>query len=157
MQHYPIFVSLHIIFAGIWLIFFAADIILKRQIENSTEISVKNKFIALYLQFTNLFGIVGAVGIAITGIILVVLNPGYGFFDMSHAHWLATKQIIFVGILLLTFIKIIPTAKKLRNAISNSNIEETEKFLDSVIKTNKIINILVILNLVFALTHRLYS
>ena len=37
MQNYLTIVSIHIVFAGIWLIFFAADIILKRQIENSED------------------------------------------------------------------------------------------------------------------------
>jgi hypothetical protein len=157
MQNYQTIVSIHIVFAGIWLIFFAADIILKRQIENANDIKIKNKFISLYLQFTNLFGIVGSVGIAITGIVIVVLNPGYGFFDMSHAHWLATKQIIFVVILLNTFLRIIPASKKLRNFIEQGQNESVDQQFGVVKKTNLLINILVILNLVFAITHRFYS
>jgi hypothetical protein len=93
MQYYPTLVTLHIIFAGMWLIFFAADIVIKNQIKGTDNWQIKSKFISLYLIFTNLFGIVGSTGIAITGIIIVILNPGYGFFDMSQAHWLATKQI----------------------------------------------------------------
>ena len=157
MQHYQTIVAFHIIFAGIWIIFFAADLILKNKIRAAINSDVKNELISIYLQFTNLFGIVGSVGIAITGITLVVLNPGWGFFDMSHAHWLATKQIIFVGILFLTFMRIIPTAKKLRAAMHDSDTEEINNKFNSVANTNKIINILVILNLVFALTHRFYS
>ncbi len=157
MQHYQTLVALHIIFAGIWIIFFAAELILKSKIMSTSDNKTKNEFISLYLQFTNLFGIVGAVGIALTGIILVSLNPGFGFFDMSHAHWLATKQIIFVIILALTFAKIIPSSKKLRNAINNSGGNEVGKLFNSVVSTNKIINILVILNFIFAITHRFYS
>ena len=157
MKFYPTLITVHIIFAGIWLIFFAADIILKRQIENAQQSEVKNKLISLYLQFTNLFGIVGSVGIAITGITLVVLNPGYGFFDMSHAHWLATKQILFVIILLNTFLRIIPASKKLRAFIDQGDNENVNKQFIIVTKINLLINILVILNLVFAITHRFYS
>ena len=95
---------------------------------------IEYKFISLYLQFTNLFGIVGSVGIAITGIILVALNPGYGFFDMSHAHWLATKQIIFVIILLNTFLRIIPASKKIRNFIDQGEDEKCKSTIWSYYK-----------------------
>lgn len=157
MQQYQIIVALHIIFAGAWLIFFAADIIIKKKIYSTASNEIKNQFISLYLQLTNLFGIVGSVGIAITGITMVILNPGYGFFDMTHAHWLAAKQIVFVIILFLTFAKIIPSAKKLREAISASNQNNIDTNLEAVIKFNKFINILVIINFIFAITHRFYS
>lgn len=157
MKFYPSLITIHIIFAGIWLIFFAADIILKRQVQNAAVSEVKNKMISLYLQFTNLFGIVGSVGIAVTGITLVLLNPGYGFFDMSHAHWLATKQILFVIILINTFLRIIPASKKLRLLIEQQDNDGVEKQFIVVTKINLLINVLVILNLVFAITHRFYS
>ena len=157
MQHYPTLVTIHILFAGMWTIFFAADIFLKRQVREARREEVQNKFISLYLQFSNLFGIVGAVGIALTGIIIVIMNPGYGFFDMSHAHWLATKQMIFVIILFITFARIIPQSKKLRSFIAEGVSDQIHSQFEKVTKSNLIINVLVILNLVFALTHRLYS
>jgi hypothetical protein len=157
MKYYSTYVTLHIIFAGMWLIFFAAEIILKNQIENATKVDIKNKLMSIYLQFTNLFGIVGSVGIAVTGIIMVLLNPSWGFFDMSHAHWLATKQILFVIILLNTFLRIIPASKKLRTLISQDDNDTTYVQYRSVVKLNLIINVLVILNFVFAITHRFYS
>jgi len=154
MQYYPTLVTLHIIFAGMWLIFFAADIVIKNQIKGTDNWQIKSKFISLYLIFTNLFGIVGSTGIAITGIIIVILNPGYGFFDMSQAHWLATKQILFVIILLNTFLRIIPKAKKLRTAIQKNDNDAAEEEFISVAKINLLINVLVILNFIFAITHR---
>jgi hypothetical protein len=157
MKYYSTYVTLHIIFAGMWLIFFAAEIILKNQIENATKVDIKNKLMSIYLQFTNLFGIVGSVGIAVTGIIMVLLNPSWGFFDMSHAHWLATKQILFVIILLNTFLRIIPASKKLRTLMSQDDNDATYIQYRSVVKINLIINVLVILNFVFAITHRFYS
>lgn len=157
MKYYSTYVTLHIIFAGMWLIFFAAEIILKNQIENATKVDIKNKLMSIYLQFTNLFGIVGSVGIAVTGIIMVLLNPSWGFFDMSHAHWLATKQILFVIILLNTFLRIIPASKKLRTLMSQDDNDAAYVQYRSVVKLNLIINVLVILNFVFAITHRFYS
>lgn len=157
MQHYQTIVALHIIFAGMWLIFFAADLIIKNKIEKCNTPETKQELISLYLQLSNLFGIVGSLGIAITGIIMVLQNPVYGFFDMSHAHWLATKQIIFVIILILTFVKIIPDSKKLRISLGSENSEEINKNLKKVFNSNNIVNILVLLNFLFAITHRLYS
>ena len=61
----------------------------------------------------NLFGMIGAIGILITGITMVVQNPAYGFFSMSSNHWLATKQILMVVLLIILGGFIIPTAKKL--------------------------------------------
>ena len=85
------------------------------------------------------------------------MNPGYGFFDMSGAHWLATKQILFVIILLNTFMRIIPAAKKLRGFLNNGDNEKIEQQFDNVVKINLLINVLVILNFIFAITHRFYS
>lgn len=157
MKFYSTYVTLHIVFAGMWLIFFAADIILKRQIDNASQFDLKKKLISLYLQFTNLFGIVGSVGIALTGVIIVILNPGWGFFDMTHAHWLATKQILFVIILLNTFLRIIPAAKKLRILMEQNDNEAIVNQFRGVAKINLLITVLVILNFVFAITHRFYS
>lgn len=151
MSFYNTYITLHIIFAGIWLIFFVVEKILKGQIKKSTQSDLKHNNIKLYLSFTNLFGIIGSIGIVITGIIITSLNPIYGFFSMASNHWLATKQIIFVGILLLTFIGIIPTAKKLKNDFDN------EQLLNKIFKLNLIINSMVILNFIFAITHRFYS
>ena len=153
MNLYPTYVTLHIIFSGIWLSFFVTEIIFRKKINNG--FSVKENT-SNYLALTNIFGIIGTVGILVTGILLV-LNSGYGFFDMTSNHWLATKQIILVIILILTGAIVIPTAKKIRIEIE-SNVEElTLSSLKKLFKTNLIINLLVILNLLFAITHRFYS
>ena len=157
MSYYTELKTLHIVFAGMWLIFFAADIVIKQQIENSLSHELKNKLISLYLKFTNLFGIVGSIGIAFTGIIIVLISSNYGFFDMSSDHWLATKQILFVIILLNTFIRIIPISKKLRTSLESGTSEEIERQFTLIKKINLLINILVILNFIFAITHRMYS
>ena len=86
------------------------------------------------------------------------MNPGYGFFDMTSNHWLATKQIIMVVILILIFAAIIPTAKKLSREIEsnlneNSN-DDLKTNLNKMFKVTASVNGLVVLNLLFALTHR---
>ncbi|MBS3946138.1 MAG: hypothetical protein KGZ42_11605 [Melioribacter sp.] len=160
MEYYPTLITLHIIFAGGWLMSLLTDGILKKLISNKKNSNDVKIFISLYLKITNLFGIIGAIGILLTGIVMVLLNPGYGFFDMSANHWLATKQILMVILLLIIFVFIIPTAKKIRNEIntelaSGSQIsEDTFKLLSKIYKLNMAINIIVVLNFLFAITHR---
>jgi len=91
---------------------------------------------------------------------MILLNPGYGFFDMSANHWLATKQILMVVLLLIIFVFVIPAAKKIRNEInaemeSTSKIsDDTYKYLSKIYKLNMTVNIIVVLNFLFAITHR---
>lgn len=152
MNLYPTYITIHIIFSGIWLAFFAVELILRGKINKGISV---NENVSNYLMFTNVFGISGSIGILITGILLV-LNSGYGFFDMSNNHWLATKQIILVIILVLTAVLVIPTAKKIRTEVANTK-EISNNNIRKIFKANLIINVLVILNLLFAITHRFYS
>lgn len=153
MNMYPTYITLHIIFAGIWLSFFVIELFLRGRINK--EISV-NENVSNYLMFTNIFGISGSIGILVTGILLVV-NSGYGFFDMTSNHWLAAKQIILLVILLITFSMIIPTAGAVREDLK----KDTESFpkgnLKKIFRANLIINILVLVNFLFAITSRFYA
>lgn len=126
MEYYPTLVTLHIIFAGGWLITTITDIIIKRFIEKINGTNKESTLIDLYLRVTNLPGIICSSGILITGITLTLLNPGYGFFDMSANHWLATKQILMVLLLLIIFVFIIPTAKKIRKEIATELVESSK-------------------------------
>lgn len=160
MEYYPTLVTLHIIFAGGWLFSIVTDIIFKRFIKNFNGTNKENTLIDLYLKVTNLPGIISSSGILITGIIMTLLNPGYGFFDMSANHWLATKQILMVILLAIIFAFIIPAAKKLRSEINteiekqNLLTEDAVKHLKKIYKLNMIVNIIVLLNFLFAITHR---
>lgn len=157
MSFYPTLMTIHIICAGIWLVTFFTDTIFKNKIKSSFDKPDK-QLISLYLKFGNLFGSIGSFGILVTGIILVSMNPGYGFFDMTSNHWLATKQIIMVVILILIFTRILPTAKKLNAEIENNlkenSTEELKSNLNKMFKVTASVNGLVVLNLLFALTHR---
>ena len=157
MNYYPTILTFHIVFAGLWLIYFIAEIILKSHIKNAANIESKNQAISLYLKFSNLFGIVGAIGIAITGVLLVWQNNGFGYFDMTNNHWLATKQILFVIILITTFVAVIPTSQEIKARMSGTEDNGVDKQLSKFYKANMIINIIVLVNFIFAITHRFYS
>ncbi|MBM4171033.1 MAG: hypothetical protein FJ214_04095 [Ignavibacteria bacterium] len=156
MVFYPLTITLHIIFAGIWIAGFITDIILKSFISNTKEINLLKDKVGLYLSSSNLFGMIGASGILLTGIFMVSLNPGYGFFDMSSNHWLATKQILMVFILLLIFAFLIPKAKKLRLALSEDQ-NENQPYLAKLISLNRTVHIIVLINFLLAITHRFIS
>ena len=153
MNIFPIYITLHIIFAGIWLSFFIIEIFLRSKINKG--ISVKEN-VSNYLTFANVFGNIGAIGILLTGILLVV-NSGYGFFDMSSNHWLASKQIILVVILIVTFAMVIPNMKKVRKDLNSDSETLPNGNLKKLFKANLIINILVLLNFIFAITRHFYS
>jgi len=157
MEVYPTFVTFHIIFAGMWLIYFITERVLKSQITNAHNLDLKNYSILVYIQFSNLFGVIGATGIIATGILMVMQNSSFGFFDMTNNHWLATKQILFIIILLNIFIGIIPTSKKIIDQMSITEDNGVDKLLSKFYRANMLINILVLLNFIFAITHRFYS
>lgn len=152
MNMYPTYITLHILFAGIWLSFFATEFILRGRINR--EIAVKEN-VSNYLMFTNIFGISGSIGILLTGILLV-LNSGYGFFDMSSNHWLASKQIILVLILIITFSMVIPTAGEIRRELEKDDELMPKSNLKKLFRANIIINVLVLINFLFAITYRFY-
>lgn len=163
MDFYPTLYTLHIIFAGIWLVNFISAPILKSFIIKNKQKTGEKKFIILYLTLANLLGMIGSIGILITGISMTVLNPGYGFFQMTANHWLTAKQIIMVILLLIIFIYVIPEAKKIRAALgsdleSSSPVsEEGYKHLEKMYKLGTIINTLVLVNFLFAITHRFFG
>ena len=162
MTYYFTILTLHIVFAGIWLVNFFSDPILKGFIVKNKNKNGEKKFIHLYLTMGNFFGMIGSTGILITGITMVSLNPNYGFFQMSGNHWLTSKQIIMVVILIVIGALLIPTAKKIRTALgddleSNSPIsDDGYNNLSKLFKINTVINILVIINFLFAITHRYF-
>lgn len=162
-MYYLEILTLHIIFAGVWLFSFVSDQLLKKLIISNTNKSGERKFIHLYLTMANLFGMIGAGGILITGIFMVSVNDGYGFFQFGSNHWLAAKQILMVIILIIIGAAIIPGSKKIRKAIGNdlesgSAISaEGYRNLKKLFILGRTINIIVFINFLFAITHRLLS
>ncbi len=158
MNFHPTNITLHIVIAGIWLSYFIIENRLKAQIKNSGTKETKLFVIKQYLKFSKVFMLIVSVGIAVTGILLVLFNSHYGFFNMSNNHWLATKQILFVIILINIFINLLPSIKKVTRLIEqNATENEYEKFLRKIFKANLLINILALLNFLFAITHKFYS
>ncbi|MEN8194402.1 MAG: hypothetical protein ABFS12_16395 [Bacteroidota bacterium] len=150
---YPTLVTFHVIFAGIWLSFFIIELVLRKQIEKNFEADK----VSNYLMFSNTFGIIGSLGILATGIFIVTMNSQYGFFDMTSNHWLATKQIILLIILIITTSLVIPNSKEVREKLENKKLESIDSGLKKLFRANQIIHYMVLVNLIFAVTHRFYG
>ena len=107
---------------------------------------------------------VGAIGILITGIVLISLyNPFYSFFQMNGNHWLTAKQALMVVLLIILGVFLIPTAKKVRTSLGEDleipgdlGVKGYEN-LHKLFKLNMVINIIVLINFLFAITHRFFG
>jgi len=151
MSYYPYLITFHILFAGMWLFNVVIDYKSRGNILSSTDKAIKNTCIDNYLSTTNIVGIVASSGILVTGVLMVTINPGYGFFEFSANHWLVSKQIIFIAIYAVIFAMLIPAAKKLRYA---DDSVQKNILIKKVFSLQTTINILVVLNIFFALSRR---
>ncbi len=160
MLYHAILLVIHILSAVIWISFLPADVLLRQFIANSKGKPEQKKFISFYLKQGNLTGAIGMTGVLVTGILLVLNLPFYGFFDFSANHWLATKQIIMVILVFLTALLIVPKAKALRTKLiseldSNENLDDNFfKNLSGLYSVITLSNVLVLINLLLAITHR---
>jgi len=153
-------VTFHIISAGIWLIGIPVDYYLRKLINTEKGSVFEKRYIKLNFILNNIFGMAGALGIVITGLLLVHISPTYDLFFFKAHHWLLTKQFIMVAILIILFVFLIPTTKKIRISILEEKInspeisEENYKLLKKYFNLTAVINLLVLLNLLLALSHR---
>lgn len=151
---YNFLLTIHIIAAGIWLTNFVFSSLITKHL---VKINLKQnaELVKFYLQYSNILGMIGSLTILITGVFLVLSSNYFGFFQMSANHWLTSKQIIMVVILLLTFLSLIPKSKKLKAVLAGNNDSDGQNELKAFNKVNLILNILVLINFLFAISHQL--
>lgn len=160
MLLYSVLLVIHILSAVIWLSFLPADMVLRNSIRQSRGKDGEKKLVSLYLKLNNITGSIGMTGILITGVILTSILPYYSFFDFSRNHWLATKQVIMVILIILASAVLIPKAKKIRQDLNqdlDTNFPLTEEAVIKIKKLETIItgmNVLVLINFLLAITHR---
>ena len=160
MNLYPIVIVIHILSAVAWLSFLPIDYILRKNFRETKNVPVQKKLISIWLKTANLLGIAGMSGILVTGIILVSISSLYSFFQFSMNHWLATKQVFMVVLIVITFAFLIPNAKKLTSEIEKDLQSETtldeniNKNIEKVGKILSVMNVLVLINFLLAITHK---
>ncbi len=150
---YNIIVALHILIAGIWLSNVLLNLALK--LTGNNDDSKRSVLILFYLKYSNIIGMIGAVGILVTGIYMTAANPAYSFFQFSANHWLVSKQIVMIVILALVFALLIPNAKAIKKQLQNGGGTADDQLLGKLNKITWTINILVIINILFALSRRM--
>lgn len=154
MLYYNTILAIHILSAGVWLTHWFLNLSSKSKLLNGKVDNSSKTFITFLLQHSNLIGIIGSMGVLLTGILLVVVNPGYNFFQFSANHWLVSKQIIMVLLLILIFVRLIPSAKEVKAKMNENNPEALNTSLVKFYNTTNAMNIMVLLNLLLALSHR---
>lgn len=155
MEYFVILKALHLISAVIWLsvIFISYSM---RKLLSKPEID-KKIVVSVLLEQTNYFARIGMIGILATGITLSI-QLGYGFFQFASAggHWLYTKQLLMMGIIYLTFGRLMPAAKKLKAMmeVHSSNTPFTGEMIGVIKKiggTANAISILIALSFLLAI------
>lgn len=159
MTGYLYILALHIVSAVLWLAMIPADIVLRKFVLDENAKNGQRKVVSAWLKILNLTGMSGMTGLLITGILLVIQHPTYGFFKMSSDHWLATKQIIMVVLIVMTGMYFIPLGKKVRLALG-SDLENNEPLaadayanIRKLASLSKIMGALVLLNFIFGILH----
>jgi hypothetical protein len=154
-----IFKIVHIISAGLWLSLLVYGIVSRGRINAAKGTDAEKGLILNWISSLNLIGIVGSMGVLLTGLYLSI-SMDYGFFKFASGgnHWLYTKQFIMVVILVLVGAVMIPTAKKIKvellpdlksdQPLSN----EAYKLLGKLKRVDLSINALIILNILMAFT-----
>jgi hypothetical protein len=163
-----ILIILHKIFAVIWLGMIPADILIRSFLlkgENPEQTILANRgTVSIWLKLLNITGMIGMTGLLITGILAVLRMPGYGFFQFAggQQHWLATKQLLTVVLIVITGAVVIPTGRKIRLALAANPENDPALLQELVVNIRKlaqfasIIGILIALNYLLAVTRFLF-
>ncbi|MBU2444575.1 MAG: hypothetical protein KJ666_03240 [Bacteroidetes bacterium] len=162
-----ILLVIHILSAVIWLGFFPIEIIMRRKItklttknDTQSETVILRSLISDYLQLNGLTGKIGLIGILLTGVLLTSFSPYYSFFDFTANHWLVTKQMVMIIILIIVGTVYMSSARKLRSSLSMNEKFITEEDVYLVKKFGWVsfaVHILVLINFLLAITHRFLS
>jgi hypothetical protein len=152
-QFYPLILLIHILSSIVWIGFFPVEVSLIKSIRKENNNENRKLLLTKLLQLTNLTGMIGSIGILLTGIALVLILPYYHFFEIKANHWLTTKQFNLIIILLITFLFIIPISKKIRSTL-NENFDEHS--FGKFVKWSYTEKFLVLINFLLAFLHRFY-
>lgn len=156
---YPVILAVHILSAFFWASVIPAEIVFRPILfKDPSGKGISSSVLSAWLKVLNLTGMVGLTGVLVTGILLVVMSP-YEFFSFKDNHWLATKQIVMVVLLAITGAKVIPLGVKTRKVMEASGDfvafrDEALANLRALARFATIAGVLVLINLLLAITHR---
>ncbi len=148
---------IHVVSAGLWLSLLIYGFILRGRMAQSKGTSEEKGLILTWISSMNILGIVGSMGVLLTGLYLTIAMD-YGFFKFASGgnHWLYTKQFVMVIILILIGAVMIPTAKKIKGLLlpdlkSDRPLgEDAYALLGKLKRVDLSMSVLVILNILMA-------
>lgn len=122
---YQVFYWIHITSYISWLLAFAASIALASKVRGAKQFSAKKKYMRLERLATNIGAHLGALGILISGSVMVSIGggPQWGWFPFQLYPWLALKQIIF-GIILILAVFSIRRSRALKQLLKQDEKKE---------------------------------
>jgi len=150
---YQIFLWIHTISYISWLIAFAVSVVFAVKIRNEQDAVQKRKYMRSERLATSIGAHVGALGILISGGFMASApRPGgwkWGWFNFQQHGWLATKQTIFIIILILVGFSIkrsIAFKKRLKQEDDNVLSTETSQKWEKAYRLSLIVYLLVVVN-----------
>lgn len=161
MLLYSVLLVIHILSAVLWMGALPADLLLRKAISTNKGKDSEKAIISVWLKLLNISGMIGLIGILITGIVLsIVLGLGFFQFASGGNHWLYTKQFLMIFIIIITGAFIIPTAKKIRIAVQNDLAAAQPLRIEAYSNIRKlstlanVLNALIFLNFLLAITRQ---
>jgi len=148
---YQIFLWIHTISYISWLIAFVVSVFFAVKIRNEQDAVQKRKYMRSERLATSIGAHVGALGILISGGAMASIpsGPQWGWFNFQQFGWLATKQTIFVVILILVVLSVkrsIAFKKRLKQEDDNVLSTETSQKWESAYRMSLIVYLLVVVN-----------
>jgi len=120
---YNIFLYIHIISYILWLAAFVGSLIFYQKVKSNEGTPDEKKFARKERMITMMGGHTAILGILISGGAMVSIpsGPQWGWFPFHEYGWLATKQIIFIIILIIVFGLSTPAGSKLKKMIRKND------------------------------------
>ena len=154
-QVYNLAYWLHIISYLSWLIAFVGSLFYGVRVYFEKAAPEKRNFMRLERLVTSIGAHIGAIGILISGVVMSSFpgGPQWGWFHFQLYPWLALKQVLFIGILLLVGFSIkrsLAFKKKVRQDQEKLSAEAANLWA-SAYRTSIAVYILVTINTILGL------
>ena len=115
---FTIFLILHILCAAIWFALGLVNMLLMRQAVKAKGTAAELSFMSSQALAGRVMGMIGGIGILLTGGAITGIMH-FGWFPFGTSDWLATKQVIFVILLIISFAVVMPVGKKIDAMIAS--------------------------------------
>jgi hypothetical protein len=152
-----ILLALHIISAGVWIAQLAAEFAFRSVMRGSQGKPIELPLLMARVRVVNFMGQAGGIGILLTGFALLWTDNlsflGIGGFTPT---WLLIKQIVYLVAMLIAFLFIVPTQRKLvpqfiEAARGTPTVTpEIRRLSEQMTNASRLINLLVLVNIVLA-------